>query len=168
MPIRAAQAGHVSPRNVGIVTAEHERLTQLKRQAADALETNPANPELQKTFKDASDAWQSWRREMQPVLTRAGETLGAAIGEHPVDLGTFDGLHTKAMELNGGRELTPGEKAGLMKRAGFAKQVRTAEAQSVDRLQREIDRTLPRRAVPTEQEMAAEVEKMIRELTPCR
>lgn len=168
MPIRAAQAGHVSPRNVGIVSAEHERLTQLKRQAADALEQFPTNPELQKNFKEASDAWQSWRREMQPVLTRAGESLAAAIGEHPVDLATFDGLHTEAMKLNGGEPLTPGQKAGLMKRAGLTKRAKVAESKAVDRLQQEIDRTLPKRKVPTEEEMAAEVEKLSKELTPCQ
>jgi hypothetical protein len=167
MPIRAAQAGHVSPRNVGIVSAEHERFTELKRQAADALEADPRNPALQKNFKDTSDAWQSWRREMQPVLTRAGEALGAAIGEQPFDLGTFDGLHSKAMELNGGKELTLSQKTGLARRASVVRKARVQEAQAVERLGKEIDRTLPKRPTPTREEMLSIIENKVKQLTPC-
>ena len=72
MPIRAAVAGHISPRNVGIVSAEYERLAQNRRLAADALEQRPNDPQLQEGFQQASDAAVAWRQEMQPVMTRWG------------------------------------------------------------------------------------------------
>lgn len=168
MPIRAAGAGHTSPYNVGIVSAEYARLEQLRRNAGAALEERPNEPALQKQYDETAQATQAWRREMQPVLTKAGESLAAIQGEMPVDLSTFDGLHAKAMELNGGHELTPGQKAQLMKRAGTAKKIKAYETDAVARRDAVIDKTLPKVKAPTEADMAAMVDKMVKRMTPCR
>jgi hypothetical protein len=163
MPIRAAVAGHVSPRNVGIVSAEYERLTQNRRQAADLLEQRPSDPQAQQGFQAADQAARAWRQEMQPVMTRGGEAMAAMQGEHPVDPTTFDGLHQMAMDANGGKEPTPVQKAELMKRAGVGRKLRTSEGEAVAARDAIIQKTLPK-ARPATPEMVAD---MVKRMTPC-
>jgi hypothetical protein len=167
MPIRAAVAGHVSPRNVGIVSAEYERLAQNRRAAADALEQRPTDPQLQQQFKAADDATRTWRQEMQPVMSRWAEAGHTMQGELPVDLTTFDGLHQRATEINGGRPPTITQKAELMKRAGVGRKLRTAEGQAVAARDAVIDRTLPKVEAPTPERMQSMVDEMVKRMTPC-
>ena len=88
-------------------------------------------------------------------------------GELPVDLTTFDGLHQRATEINGGRPPTITQKAELMKRAGVGRKLRTAEGQAVAARDAVIDRTLPKVEAPTPERMQSMVDEMVKRMTPC-
>jgi hypothetical protein len=162
MPIRAAQAGHVSPRNVGIVSAEYERLGETTNAAAQAVQANPSDPRAAAALDAASQAQASWSNEMQPVFTRAGETLASTQGRFPIDESTFAGLYDKALEMNGGRDIPRPQKAELVRRTAKVERAKTAERQTYAKLERAV----PGRS-PTDAEMQARVADMVKQLTPC-
>jgi hypothetical protein len=160
--VRAAGRGEVSPRNVGIVSAEYERLAEQTHAAAQVVEANPTNPQARAALDAATQAQAAWSKEMQPVFTRAGESLAAIQGRLPVDETTFAGLYSKALQLSEGVPPTKGQQVDMFRRAQKVSRAKTAERQSYAKL----DKAVPGR-VPSDAEMRARVDDIVRRLTPC-
>ncbi len=128
LPIRrATTTGLVGKNEVGIVHAELERLRGERSKAAQALEANPDDPELQKSFSEADNAQRAWRKELQPVLTKASDTLREAYaGSAPdADPGTYQGLADIFDEhFKGERQVTPEMRTEMAKAAKGVQRVR--------------------------------------------
>lgn len=102
--------------DVGGVRAEYERLANEKRGAEAALESDPNNHKLQDNLFQADEAQRKWSKDMQPVLTRAGDALRAATRSYPREINSFsdftDILHDN---FGGDVELTPAKRAEIQK-----------------------------------------------------
>src|SRR6202048_1461916 len=99
-----SETGAVSADDMALVRAQHEQLTRVASQAADAHGTDS------KQFKDAEAARTAFWDSAQPMRTAWGETGRAQQGETAIDSGTFYGLYRAFKDVNG-REMTAGEAA---------------------------------------------------------
>lgn len=137
---RAQSTGLVGAKEVGIVRAEYERLAALKRQAIEQFGENDPRTVA------AEEAQRSWRKELQPVLTKASDALRAAQNKEVADVSTFSGLHDLITETYGGdRALTPKERTQLQKAAKgvseVQKQARESASKAADKVIRETRAT---------------------------
>lgn len=115
-PIRVAEkSGRSGWKEVGIVSAEYERRALDRRKAASELANDPTNPTLVRNYANAEKAQVDWRREMQPVLTKASDALRAAQGERYVNTSDYQDLVDLAYRnmKKDIKELTPAERTGL-------------------------------------------------------
>jgi hypothetical protein len=102
--------------DVGIARAEYERLSNEKRAAETALESDPNNPQLQMVFDNADTAQRKWSKDAQPILTRAGDALRAATRSYPREINSFSDFTDIVNDhFKGEVELTPEQRADLQK-----------------------------------------------------
>ncbi len=102
--------------DVGVVRAEYERLSNEKRAAEAALESNPSDPQLKMAFDNAEEAQRQWSKDSQPVLTRAGDALRAASRSYPREINTFSDFTDIVNDhFKGEVELTPEKRSELQK-----------------------------------------------------
>lgn len=102
--------------DVGVVRAEYERLSNVRRTAEDALEANPNDPQSQMALNNAELAQRQWSKDMQPVLTRAGDALRAATRSYPREINSFSDFTDIVNDhFNGELELTPEQRTQLQK-----------------------------------------------------
>lgn len=164
LPIRRAlSTGLVGRKEVGIVHAELERLRGERNAAAEAAEMNPNDPIVQQRLEAADTAQRTWRKELQPVLTKAGDALREAYaGSRPKpDLGTYQGLADLMDEHFGGqRNLTPVDRTLLQKAAKGVKTVRDQAVQSFNTVVNESARKAQR--VMTSEELMADLGEVLR------
>jgi hypothetical protein len=142
-PIRRATAtGLVGRNDVGIVHAELERLRAERASAAEAYQANPNDPALFQAFSAADDAQRAWRKELQPVLTKAGDTLreAQAASMPHADPSTYQGLADIMDEhFKGKRELTPQERTEMAKAARGVKESRKIAADEMTKVQDKLE-----------------------------
>jgi hypothetical protein len=166
---RAQRTGRVAADDVGLVRAEYERLAQAKRQAVDAAQAEPNNPQAQQAAVDAEDAQRSWRREMQPVLTKASDSLRAAQQRAVVDVSTYAGLHDLVTDTYGGdRALTPTERTQLQRVAKGVQDVNARAAESANNVADAVIRRNGNRKIMSLDELRTDLSNVVKgELKGC-
>jgi hypothetical protein len=153
LPIRRAlKSGLVGKNEVGIVHAELERLRGIRNQAAQVAEQNRGDALAQQAFQSADNAQRAWRKELQPVLTKASDALREAYAESGAhDVGTYDGLSNLVDEhFKGKLDLTPEDRTALQKAAKTVDDARKSTAKSVDRAVEETGKRAKRIMSPDE------------------
>jgi hypothetical protein len=164
LPIRRANtSGLVGKNEVGIVHAELERLRAERNAAAAALEANPGDPTLQQNFSVADDAQRSWRKELQPVLTKASEALkeAHAASMPDADVGTYQGLADLMDEhFKGERQVTPEMRTAMAKGARGVKETRDIVNGEMAKIEDTLTRKSGKKAI-TPEELDARIRKRL-------
>jgi broad specificity phosphatase PhoE len=167
LPIRRAEtSGLVGKNEVGIVHAELERLRGERSAAATALEADPTNPELQQKFAQADDAQRSWRKELQPVLTKASDALREAYAQSvpDADPSTYQGLANIFDEhFKGQREITPEMRTAMSRAASGVKQARAIANTEMANVEQTLTKQMGGRKVMTPDELHADLQSVLRD-----
>ncbi len=135
LPIRRAEStGLVGRREVGIVHAELERLRGVRDQAAQIAEAHPEDLFAQDNLAKADEAQRAWRKELQPVLTKASDALREAYAESSVpDVGTYQGLANLMDEhFKGQHDITPADRTVLQKVSKTVSEARQETVKAVN------------------------------------
>ena len=163
LPIRRANtSGLVGKNEVGIVHAELERLRAERNAAATALEANPTDPVLQQNFSVADDAQRAWRKELQPVLTKASDALkeAHAASMPDADAGTYQGLADLMDEhFKGQREITPEMRTAMAKAAKGVRETRDIANGEMGKVEETLTKRMGGKKVMTPEELDADLRK---------
>jgi hypothetical protein len=162
LPIRRATAsGLVGRKEVGIVHAELERLRGERNAAAQLLEANPDNPTVRAAFDAADTAQRAWRKELQPVLTKASDALREAYAQSvpDADPATYQGLADIFDEhYKGTRDISPEMRTAMAKGARGVRQTREIANGEMAKVEQTLTRQLPKgKRVMTPEELDADL-----------
>jgi hypothetical protein len=165
LPIRrATTSGLVGKNEVGIVHAELERLRAERARAADALERDPENALLQANLEDADTAQREWRKELQPVLTKASDTLREAYAAStPVaDPSTYQGLADIFDEhFKGQRDITPEMRTAMAKAARGVREVRDSANGEFAKVEEALGKRMKGKKIMTPDELDADLRSVL-------
>jgi hypothetical protein len=163
LPIRRAlSSGMVGKNDVGIVHAELDRLRQERNSAARALDANPDDPGLQQTLNKADAAQRAWRKELQPVLTKASDALREAYATSvpEADPSTYEGLANIFDEhFKGQREITPEMRTAMSKVAKKVREFRDEANNEIKNVEQKLTKQLKGKKVMTPRELDADLKR---------
>jgi hypothetical protein len=132
--------------------------------AAQALEADPLNPQLQQDFTNADNAQRAWRRELQPVLTKASDTLREAYASStpPGDPGTYQGLADLFDEhFKGQLEVTPEMRTAMAKAAKGVSETRNLANTEMKAVEDTLTKRLRGKKVMTPEELDADLKSVL-------
>ena len=168
---KAAQrvnANQMLPDDPALLHAYSDQLNEGAAQARKASMENPTDRQL-RAAADAAE--QANLHVLQNVLPKAKGQIQVGMvgfqGAVPADISTFAGMQKELQTFNGGKPLNPQQRVELYQREKTGQRLKAKERAGLDRMQKEIDRTLPRRRVPTREEMQASMQKFVERVTPC-
>ena len=163
LPIRRAEStGLVGKNSVGIVHAELERLRQLRTDAAAALEASPGDPVLQQAFDAADTAQRAWRKELQPVLTKASDALQEAYAASTpqADPSTYQGLSDLFdSHYKGAKEVTPEMRTAMAKGAKGVREGRAIANDSMAEVEQHLAKQMKGKKIMTPEELNADLQR---------
>lgn len=163
LPIRRALAsGLVGKNEVGIVHAELERLRFERNKALGQTADHPNDIDVQDRFQAADQAQRAWRKELQPVLTAAGNTLREAYAQSKSqpDVGMYSGLSDLIDEhFKGQADISPEQRTALRK---IARGVRDAREQLQEK-GREVESVIKKggRNIMTPEQLDADLKSVL-------
>src|SRR5215471_2693956 len=165
LPIRRAQtSGMVGRNDVGIVHAELDRLRVQRNIAARQLEANPDSPQLKQDFADADNAQRAWRKELQPVLTKASDALREAYAASTpsADPGTYQGLADLFDEhFKGTREISEQMRTQMAKAARGVSESRGIANAEMKKVEDNLTKQLKGKKVMTPAQLDADLKGVL-------
>lgn len=167
LPIRRAlTSGLVGKNEVGIVHAELDRLRSERDAAAAALEADPANPQLQADAAAADAAQRAWRKELQPVLTKASDALREAYAQSTPDAdpATYQGLADLFDEhFKGQRDITPEMRTAMTKAARGVRQGQDIANAEMGKVEQILTKQMRGKKIMTPKELDADLAGVLKE-----
>ena len=162
--VKAGEA--VTPRELGAISAEHENLARQAIAAEKAAQEAPT-PENRAAYEKARQTAEDFAvHVVKPAGTMWGE-LGRALQEtSAIDYATETGLRNAAM-MRLDRELTASEASKIKKEAARVQKVAKKADNATAELSAKIEKKTKGTETPTEDEMRATLQKVLKDLTPC-
>lgn len=164
---RIRQIGGMNPGDPAVLHAYNDMLNTIAKDARTKADAVPNDPNLEAAAKAAEKAEVDFLQQVLPLAKGAVQKQMVGFqGAYPPDLETFAGMR-KEMVNNSGKELSPDQRAELYRRANKTQGATKKEVAGRDNLQKAIDRTLPKREIPTKEQMQARAAEFIRKAAPC-
>jgi hypothetical protein len=165
---RRIRNGSVQGGDTAILHAYNDQLAEGAAQARQASFANPGDPTLKAAADAAEKAHVQFLQDVKPLAGGLAQRIMVGFqGAYPPDLSTYAGMYKEMTQLNEGRPVPPEIRSNLYRRAQKAQKAAQAEKAAVDKLQQAMDKNLPKRPVPTKEQMASRMEEFKRKVAPC-
>jgi len=165
---RFKQTGRLSYEEFAALRAERERMAIQSNELADRANAEPWNKDVQQALVNARKLETDFiRNVVQPAKTATSNIFRGMQGEAPIDATTFEGLRRAIVDATG-KEPTQHQATVIRNRAAGARKIADSEARALKNTSRAIEQEFPKTKTPTLEQLKAEMERMAKELMPCK
>ena len=165
---RFKQTGRLSYEEFAALRAERERMAIQNNELADRANAEPWNKDVQQALVNARKLETDFiRNVVQPAKTATSNIFRGMQGEAPIDATTFEGLRRAIVDATG-KEPTALQATVIRNRAAGARKIADSEARALKNASRAIEQEFPKTKTPTLEQLKAEMERMAKELMPCK